>query len=180
MIGNRLASRIVSAARQAEAVLVALVLSAVIAAAQGHPDLTGTWMLDPARSDPPASGAGVAPAGGGFGRGGGAVPANQMVIRQTDSELVVTSGNVNVYYNVDGSERSGPPGGETKSKIAWDGGKLVVTWRREYFAGPDRGYLTSTGRDVYTIEGNTLTVERTSTAPQQPTQTRKSVYTKVS
>ncbi len=143
---------------------------------QTHPDLAGTWIVDEAKSDPapPARGGGA-----GFGRGGG-LPPNQMVIRQTDTELVVSTGNQNVYYNLDGSERTGPPGGETKSRIAWEGNKLVVTWRREFFAGPDKGYVTSTGRDVYTLDGTTLTVEKTSVMPQQAPQTRKIVYSKSS
>lgn len=157
------------------AMMVALALPAALRG-QAHPDLAGTWIVDEARSDPAPGGRG---AGGGFGRGGG-LPPNQMVIRQTDAELVVSTGNQNVYYNLDGSERTGPPGGETKSRIAWEGNKLVVTWKREFFAGPDKGYVTSTGKDVYSLDGTTLTVEKTTSMPQQPPQTRKIVYSKSS
>jgi hypothetical protein len=91
-------------------------------------------------------------------------------------------GNQTFTYNIDGSEAPGPPGGETKSRMAWEGGKLIVTWKREFFAGTDRGYQTSTGRDVYTLSGSTLTVERTVTNARGSggTQTVKAVYNKSS
>ena len=135
--------------------------------AQTLPDLSGTWLVDKAKSDP-------APAPIGRGRGN----PNVMVIAKGDGTLTVSVGGANYIYNLDGSERTGPPGGETKSKIAWNSGSLVVTWRREYFAGPDKGYLTSTGRDTYTLAGNVLTVERMMSAPPQPQETRKTVYIK--
>ena len=152
------------------AIAAAATATAASVAAQSTPNLSGTWIVDQAKSDP----APAAPAGG-RGRGN----QNQMVITQTATDITVALGfNNNYIYNLDGSERTGPPGGETKSRIAWDGGKLVVTWKREYFAGPEQGYLSSTGKDVYTMDGNVLTVERTTTAPPQPTQTRRTVYTR--
>lgn len=137
--------------------------------AQAIPDLSGTWIVDASRSDP-------APPAAGRGRGGN---PNQLVITKSPAELSVSQGGIGNYiYNLDGSERTGPPGGETKSRMAWEGGKLVVTWKREYFAGPDKGYLTSTGRDTYTLDGNTLTVERMTALPSGTPQVRKTVYNK--
>jgi hypothetical protein len=149
------------------AVLAAAVWTAA-AAAQAIPDLTGNWMVDRATSDP-------APAPAGRGRGGN---PNLMVISRQDKTITVTLGNADYIYNLDGSERTGPPGGETKSTIAWDNGHLVVTWKREFFAGPDKGYETSSGRDTYMREGTVLTVERTITLPGEAPQTRKTVYNK--
>jgi len=100
------------------------------------------------------------------------------VITQTPTEITIVIGGASYIYNLDGSERTGPPGGETKSKIAWDSGTLIVTWKREYFAGPERGYLTSTGKDTYALDGNVLTVERMNAVPSQRTQTRKTLYVK--
>jgi len=149
---------------------VAIAMVAVVGTiAQSTPNLGGTWMLDAAKSDP----APAVPAGG-RGRGN----QNQMVITQAPSEITVAIGANTYIYNLDGTERTGPPGGETKSRIAWSGGRLVVTWKREYFAGPDKGYLTSTGQDTYALDGNILTVQRTTEGPSQPAQTRKSVYNK--
>lgn len=144
--------------------------------AQTTPDLTGTWIADASKSDPAPAGRG---AGGFGGRGGN---PNQLVITKSDTELTVSQGGTGNYiYNLDGTERTGPPGGETKSTIAWQDGKLIVTWKREFFAGPERGYVTSTGRDTYTLAGNVLTVEKMSTTPPpgpHGTQTRKTVYNK--
>ena len=135
--------------------------------AQAVPDLAGTWVADAAKSDP-------APAAAGRGRGGN---ANQLVITKSDADLTVSQGGTGNYiYNLDGSERSGPPGGETKSKMTVQNSTMVVTWKREYFAGPDKGYLTSTGRDTYALDAGVLTVERTTTLPGQPPVTRKTVY----
>ncbi len=142
--------------------------------AQARPDLSGSWTLDMEKSDPAAVAAGR---GGGFaGRGGG--NPNQIVIRQTADELFVTQNGQAVPYKFDGSETAGPPGGETHSTAAWDGGKLVITWKREYYAGVKDGYVTSRGKDVYTRAETVLTIEKTATAPQGQTTTRKLVYNK--
>ena len=141
----------------------------VTLSAQALPDLSGTWVADAARSD-------QAPAAAGRGRGGN---QNQLVITRSDTDLTVSLGGAGNYiYNLDGSERSGPPGGETKSRMTVQNGAMVITWKREYFAGPDKGYLTSTGRDTYSVAGGVLTVERMTVLPSQPAQTRKTVYNK--
>ncbi len=149
---------------------LSIALAAAVVAgmsAQAVPNLSGTWIVDAAKSDP------APPAG----RGRGGNP-NQMVIAKGDDTMTVTLGNANYIYNLDGSERTGPPGGETKSRISVDGGRLVVTWKREFFAGPEKGYETSTGRDTYTLDGTVLTVERMTMLPGQAAQTRKTVYNK--
>lgn len=154
-----------------------LVLAAVAApaSAQATPDLGGTWLLDEMRSDPAA----VTQARAGRGGRGGGAPG-QMVVTQAADEITVQRGNQTFTYKTDGSEMPGPPGGETKSIMAWQNGTLVVTWKREFFAGANLGYQTASGRDVYTLSGGTLTVERTVTNARGNggTQTAKSVYTK--
>jgi len=141
---------------------------------QAPPDLSGTWILDEARSDP-----GARVAAGRGGRGG--APAGQLVVQKSATDITVQRGNQVFVYNVDGSEMPGPPGGETKSRMSWEGGRLVVTWKREFYAG-ERGFQTSTGRDVYTLSGSTLTVERTVTnaGGNGRTEMVKSVYTRAS
>jgi hypothetical protein len=138
-------------------------------------DLSGTWVFDEARSDGTAVTQNAR-----LGRGGRGGPPAGMVITQSADELTVQRGNQSFTYNLDGSESFGPPGGETKSTVAWDQGALIVTWKREFFAGNDLGYQTSTGRDVYTRSGTTLTVERTVTNARGTggTQVSKSVYSK--
>lgn len=150
--------------------LAALACAARPAWSQSTPDLTGSWVLDEARSDPGA-------AGQARGLGGSPVP---MVVTQSATEITVQRGNQTFVYKRDGSEMPGPPGGETKSRMRWENGALVVTWTREFFAGKEPGYQTSTGRDVYTLSGSTLTVERsvTNARGKGGAQTVKSVYTK--
>jgi len=150
--------------------LAALTFTPWLAWSQATADLSGSWALDEARSDPGA-------AAQSRGRGGAIVP---MVITQSPTEITVQRGNQTFTYKTDGSESFGPPGGETKSKMHWENGALIVTWTREFYAGNELGYQTSTGRDVYTLTGSTLTVERTAANARGKggTQTVKSVYTK--
>jgi hypothetical protein len=147
----------------------------VTASAQTASGLAGTWVLDADKSDPAAIPAGRG-GGRGFGRGGG-LPPDQLRIVEGAGTVTVTRGNQEFVYNLDGSETPGPPGGETKSMLTRDGGKLIVTWKREYFAGA-LGYVTATGRDVYSLEGGMLKVERMTADPRRGEQTITSVYAK--
>ena len=61
--------------------LIAAIVLPFSARAQGKADFSGTWTLDTAKSDPPPQGR-----GGGGGGGGGT-----LTIKQTASELSVTS-----------------------------------------------------------------------------------------
>lgn len=163
---------ITSAARTCAAAGALIAICSLAVRAQVVPDLTGTWTLDAARSDPAAAQAG--------GRGRGGLPPNQISITQTAADLTIVRGNQAFVYALDGSETPGPPGGETKSTVAWQNGSLIVTWKREYFGGAQLGYVTSTGRDTYALTGTVLTVERVSTAPRTGQQTVRFVYNKAS
>src|SRR6476660_56044 len=78
--------------------MVAAVIIPFTARAQSKPDFSGTWTLDTAKSDP-------APQG----RGGGGGGAGSVTIKQTGTELVVTSegrqGPQTMTYKLDGSRR---------------------------------------------------------------------------
>ena len=142
------------------------------------PDLSGTWTMDEARSDPaPAAPVGRAAAGGVRGGRGGGLPANQLAIAQTPTEVTITQGAQSVTYKFDGTETFYFQNGEVRATAAKDGGKLTVSWKREFYAGPAQGYTTTTGKDVYSLAGSVLTVERSTTTPQGTT-TRKLVYNK--
>jgi hypothetical protein len=153
--------------------------------AQANPDLSGTWALDEAKSDPapavPAgragarSDAGAATAGRG-GRAGGP-PANQLTISQTPTEVTIAQGSQNLTFKFDGTETFYFQNGEIRATAAWNGGTLIVSWKKELFAGPAKGYVTTTGKDSYSVAGNVLTIERTTVAPESA-QTRKLVYSK--
>lgn len=142
------------------------------------PDLSGTWTMDEARSDPaPAAPVGRAAAGGGRGGRGGGLPANQIAIAQTPTEVTITQGPQNVTYKVDGTETFYFQNGEIRATGAWDGTKLVISWKRELYAGPAQGYVTTTGKDTYSLAGNVLNVDRSTTTPQGTT-SRRVVYNK--
>lgn len=141
--------------RVAAIVAVAAVLAwAGLAAAQAKPDFSGTWALDEAKSDP-------APQRGG-GRGGGGRAAT-LVIKQTASELTIerkgadgTTVGTDVI-KLDGSESkiAVGRGGEMTVKASWDGGKLVIAGQMDM-----RGTMVER-KDVYSLAGNVLTLERT-------------------
>ena len=147
-------------------VLAAALALTLALSAQARPDLSGTWTLDTDKSDAVAVAAGR-----------GATPPQLIISFSGTNDLTITQNGQPVPYKFDGTEMPGPPGGETKSTAAWEGDKLVITWRREYFAGKD-GYLTRRGRDVYSVAGTVLTIEKTTTTPQGVSTTRKVVYSK--
>jgi hypothetical protein len=156
--------------------LVLALAFATTVLAQAATDLSGTWTLDPSKSDrfPPPPSAGALGAAGS--RGAAGAPANQIVIRQTPAELTVLQGTSTYTYKLDGTESWTPPA-ETKAVAKWEDGRLVISWKREFFGGPTIGYFTNTGRDVYALTANVLTIEKTATT-REGTATYKYVFTK--
>ncbi len=136
---------------------------AATVAAQGKPDFSGKWVLDPASA--PAPPAGGAPGGGG-GRGGGGrggfgqeftvkQDAKVLTIMQMQGDQAVT-----LTYNLDGSEskntvagRGGPQ--EQVAKATWDGNKLVIVTTQNF------GGNTVEQRRVLSMEGGNLVIENT-------------------
>ena len=162
------------------AVYAAVTLFAGSAAlAQTHPDLSGTWTIDAARSDPaPPAPAGRGNAGGGRGRAGvPAMPPNQIRIRQTPMDLSIQRGIQTITYNFDGTETFAFIQGEVRATAAWDGDRFVISWKKDFFAGPAEGYVTSSCKDVYSLAGSVLTEESTTTSPKGTT-TAKTVFTR--
>src|SRR2546422_3654832 len=115
--------------------VLALALAMPIAAwAQAKPDFSGTWTYNAEKSDPPPQ------RGGGGGGGGGRGPGGPITIKQTATELSITSegrqGPQTLTYKLDGSESSnemmGRGGAVTaKSKAKWDGSTLVIETTRD-------------------------------------------------
>jgi hypothetical protein len=149
--------------------MVAAVIIPFTARAQSKPDFSGTWTLDTAKSDP-------APQG----RGGGGMGAGSVTIKQTVTELAITSegrqGPQTMTYKLDGSESSnevmGRGGAQTvKSKAKWDGASLVVETTRDFNG------MSITTKEVRRLDGKDLIVEVTAQTPQGE-QKRKMVYTK--
>ena len=162
------------------AVAVALALVATTAA-QAKTDFSGTWTFDEAKSDPAPARAGGGGGGGGRGRGRmGGAPATAMTIRQTAGELsmdrTTAQGSQTIVYKLDGSESTNTIGmGPATSKAMWDGNRLVVTTTQTVQGRG--GEITINSKEIYSVQGNVLTIETTRTTPGGD-QTRKLVYTK--
>ena len=141
------------------------------ARAQGKADFSGTWTLDTAKSDPPPQG-----------RGGGGGGGGSITIKQTGSELTITSegrqGPQTLTYKLDGSEGTNQVmgrGGATtvKSTAKWDGSSLVIETTRDFNG------MSITTKDVRRLDngGKEMQVESTTQTPNGE-QKRKTVYTK--
>jgi hypothetical protein len=155
-------------------VLLALATAIVLpfhVRAQAKPDFSGTWTLDTAKSDP-------APQGRGGGGGGGGT----QTIKQTGTELAVTTegrqGPQTMTYKLDGSESTnqvmGRGGAQTvKSTAKWDGSSLVIETTRDFNG------MSITSKEVRRLDngGKEMHVETTAQTPNGE-QKRKVVYTK--
>lgn len=152
-------------------VTIAAVVLPFAARAQDKPDFSGTWVVDPAKSDPPPQGRG--------GRGGGG--AATLMIHQTRNELRLMSegrqGPQTQTYKLDGSLSTNPVGGRNatpaKSTAKWDGSDLVIETTRDF-----QGSAFTT-KEVRRLEkgGTEMQVLITAQTPQGE-QIRKTVYMK--
>jgi len=143
----------------------AVVLAALLAlAAQTSSGLAGTWTLDPAGR-------------GGRGNFAGYSTATRMVIAESATEVTIQTNTgienqlVAATYRLDGSENPvpGPLGWDTRASARRQDGNLVVTIKRS-IDGPE-GTVNFEIRDVYTVAGNVLTLERS-----QGSRSQKMVY----
>jgi len=166
------------------ALMAALVLFLAlpqVVLAQAKTDFSGTWTFDEAKSDPAPARAGGG--GGGGGRGGGRMggaPPTAMTIKQSASELTMdrttAQGAQTVVLKLDGSESKNTIGmGPAVSKAVWDGPRLVVTTTQTVQGRG--GEITIDSREIYSVSGNTLTIDITRTTPMGAV-TRKLIYTK--
>ena len=146
------------------------------ALAQAKPDFSGSWKLNVEKSDPMGG-------GGGGGGGGGMMRDAITTITQTATELtLVTKFGENsrtATYKLDGTESVNPGmrGGETKSKVKFDGATLVLEHTRN-MSGPN-GDMQVTSKEVRSLsaDGKSMTVVTTSQGPNGE-MTRKMVYDK--
>jgi len=158
--------------------MVAFIVTFAAAHAQSKPDFTGTWTLDPTKSESTPGGRGAA-GGGGGGRGSG---SSQLTIKQTTDQMVIVAGAGQatrmLTYKLDGSESTNEipgRGGSTVAKSAakWDGSSLVIETTRDVAGTP------ITTKEVRTLDsgGQEMVVETTIETPQGPRK-RTAVYTK--
>jgi len=139
------------------------------------PDLSGTWKFDASKSmgDP------VVPR---IYNPTGVKPTDPtLMIKQSPTELLVTMGDANLKYMMDGTEanisaegRAGFP----KGTVASENGDLVITLSQEVFNAAKGDYEMVPGREVYSLKGNTLTVEKSQTMLDGKVEKKKLVYMK--
>ena len=132
-------------------VLAAVVALSPLVVLQAQADISGKWTYDPAKSR----------------RGDLQFPVD-LVIKQSPTEVSVESSAtrqaaVTVTYRLDGMETTTVvPGGITvKAKAKMDGDKFLVDERRSF--NTPGGELVNDIKEVYSVSGNTLTVQRTMT-----------------
>src|SRR4051812_13601627 len=142
--------------------LTALAVWPAAGRAQGKADLSGTWVLDSAKSDPMPGGG----RGRGGGRGGGTVIPTTLTIRQTPAELTIERGAAEVMsagvYKLDGTESVNTLGDIflSRSKVAWEGPNVVITTAKSLGQNPN-GMMSEDSKEVYTLDGGVLTVVTT-------------------
>ncbi len=168
-------------------VAVVLCLVTVVFAAA---DFSGTWVLDPAKSDAQQMGRGGAGAGGGGGAGGAGGPggragaggggaAQEMTITMSSTEMTISraaaGGASETKYVLDGKENKiTQQNGETKYKAVWDGGTLTISGSRTSQRGGERPM-----KEAYSLsaDGKALTVASTRSGQQGETISKR-VYNK--
>lgn len=115
--------------------------------------------------------------GGGRGNFAGYATASRMVIRHRTAEVTVetdtgTAGQLQAaVYRLDGSENPvpGPIGWETRASAALRGDTLVVSVTRTIEGA--EGPIVFQIRDVYAVDGEVLTLDRT-----QGSESRRMTY----
>jgi hypothetical protein len=133
--------------------LAALFCGAIQAA--DHPDLTGTWKLDAAKSD--------------FGPFPGPASMTDR-IQQQSAEIVINRDRggepVVIHIPLDGSERTNElRGNAMKTTAHWDGGTLVIDYSGEQRGRPAK----SQERWTVAPDGKSITVIRRLSGPQGAT-----------
>jgi hypothetical protein len=139
-------------------------VSPSILLSQGKADFSGNWTFEEA---------------GSTGNSSVSFPS-ELAITHRPGEVEIETSTTrqdahSVRYKVDGSEVTVPSAGgiTITAKAAWEGERLVVTSKRS-FDSP-AGVITAELREVYSLTGDTLTVEATQTIGGV-TDTAKGVY----
>ena len=172
-----------------QTLLVGVALAALVALpaagwAQAKTDFSGSWTFDATKSDPaPAVGR---RGGGGGGRGGGGGVPTSLAVTQTATQITIDrtmgQGLTAAVYKLDASESTNALGDVflSRSKVSWDGAKLVITTTKDMGLGPN-GPLSEDSKEVYGLDGGVLTIivtTRSTPGPPNGEQTRKLFYNK--
>ena len=163
--------------------LAALVALPAAGRAQAKTNFAGTWAFDQAKSElgPAQTGR-----GGRGGRGGASSVATTLTIQQTAAQITIegTVGElpISAVYKLDGSQSTNTLGDIflSRSKVTWEGPKLVITTIKDMGQGPN-GMMSEDSKEVYSVDGGVLTIvatTRTTPSASGREQTRKLVYNK--
>ena len=170
------------------AVVALATLVAVPAAgrAQAKTNFSGSWTFDQTKSDPPPA---QGRRGGGAGREGGGGAPTSLTITQTPTQVTIDravgpGALTSAVYKLDGSESTNALGDVflSRSKVSWDGAKLVITTIKDMGLGPN-GMMSEDLKEVFSLDGGVLTITSTThNTPSTPNgdRTRKLVYNKKS
>lgn len=157
------------------ATLVAVVSSGSFGLAQKVPNLTGKWVFDMKMSDAKPTVPRI------FNTTGAPAPSEELEITQTLAGVTMKMGGVALLYRLDGTEgnisvegRAGFPIG----KAVWQDGKLVATLVQEVFSPAKGNYMKVPLKEVYSVSGGNLILERTRTHIDGKTASEKLVYKK--
>ena len=148
--------------------LATLSLTAISLAAMARPNLTGTWTLDPAKSD--------------FGPMPGPSSMTRVITHDDPALAIKTTQSgqrgeftTELKYTTDGKESVNTTRmGDVKSVVSWDGDTLVVKYKID---NPNAGELTFVERWSTGDGGKSMTVKTKVTGPPQPID-RTLVFTK--
>jgi hypothetical protein len=161
-------------ARSVAVTLVAVTLGAETAAfAQARPDFSGTWRISQAKSSRNV-----------FGNTPDIQFPSQLEVKQTAADISVVATSVrqrplSATYKLDGGKVNvqTPEGITETGQAMLNGSSLVITSRRS-FSSP-AGDVVVDFKEVWTVTGNELTVEKTRTQVGDTPSTQKAVYDKM-
>ena len=143
----------------------------------GQDKLAGTWAFDWAKSDPAPLQAGRG------GRGVAPGVAATLTIHRRQASSPSKDGrraSISAVYKLDGSQSTNTLGDIflSRSKVTWEGPKLVITTIKDMGQGPN-GMMSEDSKEVYSMDGGVLTIvatTRTTPSASGREQTRKLVY----
>ena len=110
------------------------------------------------------------------------VDLNKLEVKQTATDLDLATAGFALRYKLDGTEDTISAlrlPNWPKGKAAWDGNKLVLTTSRQGYMGRNE-FAPRLTKEVFSVDGNVLTIETTETPPQGSPVTKKLVFNRVS
>lgn len=110
------------------------------------------------------------------------VDMNQLVVKQSATDFDLQTAGFALRYKLDGTEDTISAlrlPNWPKGKAAWDGTKLVLTTTRQVYMGRNE-FASRNTKEVFSLDGNVLTIETTENPPQGTPVTKKLVFNRAS